>query len=141
MPDEEALFEEGQLMDFAESLTVGDTLMLSHFHILEQPDLYQRLKREFLTVWSDFDNPPSLEVLETLPLPTATIKESLRVALGSYSSLIRVAPDGDATIANYMIPGGTAVGMVSFFLHNSEDIFEKPELFNPNRWLGSNAKV
>ena len=35
MPDEEALFEEGQLMDFAESLTVGDTLMLSHFHILE----------------------------------------------------------------------------------------------------------
>jgi len=88
MPDEEALFEEGQLMDFAESLTVGDTLMLSHFHILEQPDLYQRLKREFLTVWSDFDNLPNLEVLETLPLPTATIKESLRVALGAYSSLI-----------------------------------------------------
>jgi len=140
MPDEGALLEEGQLMIFAGSTTVADALMTGYLHILNQPNLYQRLKDEISTVWPNLESPPHLETLETLPLLTATIRESLRVAPGVSSSLLRVVPDGGVAISGYKVPGGTAVGMTSLFLHNSSEVFERPERFNPDRWLAKNSQ-
>jgi len=140
MPDENTLLEEGQLMVFAGSTTVGDTLMTGFFHILEQPILYQRLKDEVLVIWPVLDSPPSLELLETLPLLTATIKEALRVSPGACSSLVRVVPDDGATISSYVVPGGTTVGMASFFMHHSSEVFSEPESFHPDRWLDKNMQ-
>jgi len=140
IPNFTALYEEAQTMMFAGGVTVGDALMTGLFHVLDQPNLYQKLQAEVRTVWPDINAPPSFEVFETLPLLTATIKESLRMSPGACSPLLRIVPPTGATISGKSIPGGTIVGMTSVLVHRSSTIFADPENFIPDRWLGDDAK-
>lgn len=140
IPNATALYEEAQTMMFAGGVTVGDASMTGLFHIINQPALYSRLRAEVLTVWPDIKNPPLFEAFETLPILTATIKEALRVSPGACSPLLRNVPPAGATISRKAIPGGTIVGMSSVFVHMSPTIFSDPETFNPDRWLGKDAK-
>jgi cytochrome P450 len=141
IPDATALYEEAQTMMFAGGVTVGDTLMTGHFHILDQPSLYERLRAEVLTVWPNIDCPPALEALEGLPILTATIKETLRMSPGACSPLLRVVPMTGATISGVSIPAGTIVGMASVLVHKSSVVFKDPDVFNPDRWLGTEGKA
>jgi hypothetical protein len=140
IPDANALYEEAQTMLFAGGVTVGDTLMTGHFHILDNPSIHKRLRDELSKAWPNIDNPPSLEVLEALPLLTATVKESLRLSPGACSPLLRIVPTGGATISGSPIPAKTVVGMANVFVHKSDKVFEDPDVFNPDRWLGADAK-
>jgi hypothetical protein len=140
IPDSTALYEEAQTMLFAGGVTVGDTLMTGTFYILDQPLLHQRLRAEVLGIWPDLNSPPTFEVLETLPILTATIKESLRMSPGACSPLLRIVPASGATISGKSIPGGTIVGMSSVLVHKSEIVFEDPEEFDPGRWMDKNSK-
>ncbi|EFW23057.1 benzoate 4-monooxygenase cytochrome P450 [Coccidioides posadasii str. Silveira] len=67
---------------------------------------------------------------------TAVLKESLRMSPGVASALPRIVPPSGAKISGQFIPGGTVVGMSSHFVHRSETVFEKPNEFIPDRWLG-----
>ncbi|KAK6842675.1 hypothetical protein PG987_003535 [Apiospora arundinis] len=93
-------FDEANTLMFEATHTVADPSMFGLFHILSNPTLHARLLAEIRTVWPDSaegagpTGPPSLEVLETLPLLTATIKESLRMAPGIASPLCRITPAG-----------------------------------------------
>ncbi len=78
-------------------------------------------------------------MLEGLPLLTATVKEALRCTPGASSPLLRVVPNGGATISGTAIPGGTVVGMSSLLVHTSKAIFKDPDAFNPDRWIGDDA--
>ena len=127
-------------MLFAGGVTVGDASMTALFHILDQPELYQRLRSEIRTAWPDINRPPSLEALEALPVLTATIKETLRFTPGACASLLRIVPNSGAVISGVSVPGGTIVGMASTFVHRSDVIFEDPDSFKPERWLGEGAK-
>jgi hypothetical protein len=140
IPNATALYEEAQTMLFAGGVTVGDTLMTGTFYILDQPLLYQRLRAELLEAWPDLKNPPTFEVLETLPILTAAIKESLRLSPGACSPLLRIVPAAGATISGKTIPAGTVVGMSGIFVHKSEVIFEDPEEFDPGRWMDKDSK-
>ncbi|KAK0113954.1 hypothetical protein ONS95_014199 [Cadophora gregata] len=140
IPNSTSLYEEAQTMVFAGGVTVGDTLMTGHFHVLDQPELYDKLRTEVLRVWPNIDDPPPFEAFECLKLLTATIKESLRVSPGATSPLVRIVPSSGAIISGRPIPGGTIVGMASTFVHQSEEIFESPEIFNPYRWLSAESK-
>lgn len=140
IPNFTALYEEAQTMMFAGGVTVGDALMGGHFHVLDQPALYKKLKAEVRTVWPDLHHPPSFEAFETLPILTATIKESLRVSPGACSPLLRIVPPSGATISGKAISGGTIVGMTSVLVHRSPSIFPDPEKFDPERWLRDDAK-
>ncbi|KAI0123214.1 cytochrome P450 [Xylariales sp. AK1849] len=138
VPDTDKLYDEGMTLIFAGSHTVADTMLMGHFHMLNQPELMARLKSEILTIWPDVDSPPSLQQLETLPLLTATIKESLRhMPIGV--SLTRVVPHIGATISGQRIPGGTTVGMSFMHVHQNAEIFPDPLSFKPERWLGEDA--
>jgi hypothetical protein len=140
VPDARALYDEAQTMLFAGGVTVGDTLMTGHCHILHQPPLHSQLREEVLSVWPAIDQPPSLEVLETLPLLTATVKEALRMSPGACSPLLRVVPRAGATISGRRIPGGTVVGIASVFVHRSGLLFGDAEIFRPDRWIGRDSK-
>jgi len=140
MPNAKNLFEEGLTLLFAAGLTVGDTLMITHFHILTHPSLYERLKTEVRNIWPNIDSRPAFESLEALPLLTGTLKEGLRFSHGVTSPLLRVVPATGATIAGDSIPGGTLVGMSACFVHNSSSVFENSDEFRPERWLGDDAK-
>ncbi|KAB5513113.1 putative P450 monooxygenase [Coniochaeta sp. 2T2.1] len=140
VPDATALYEEAQTMIFAGGVTVGDALAVGFFHILDQPELLQRLRAETHAAWPDLDSPPKLEELEKLPLLTATIKESLRMSPGASSPLLRIVPPTGATISGSVIPPGTIVGMSTVLVHMSPEIFEEPTKLNPNRWLAPGAE-
>lgn len=139
IPDATSLYEEAQALMFGGSDTVGNTLMVGFFHILNQPSLYERLRSEVLEVWPHLDSPPTFEKLETLPLLTAAIKESLRMSPGVCSPCLRIVPATGATIRNCSIPGGTIVGMSGIFVHKSSKIFPSPDSFDADRWLASDA--
>jgi cytochrome P450 len=136
IPDATALYEEAQSLVFAGGVTVADTLMTGHFHILSQPLLYAQLQAEVLKAWPDIDSPPRFEALETLPLLTATIKESLRHSPGVASPLLRVVPASGATISGRAVPGGAIVGMSATIVHKAPSVFADPDDFIPARWQG-----
>lgn len=140
IPDATTLNEEAMTMIFAGGVTVGDTLMTGHFYILDNKTLYEELKVEILSAWPDVKTAPSYEVLETLPLLTAMIKESLRLSPGACSPLLRIVPPVGTTISGASIPGGTIVGMAHTFIHKSPSIFSNPETFDPHRWIGPASK-
>ena len=139
VPDSTKLHDEGLQLVFAGANTVADTLLMGHWNMLNQPELLARVRSEVLTVWPDLRNPPRLKDLETLPLLTATIKESLR-HIPSGVSLTRVVPHTGATISGQQIPGGSTVGMAILHVHQSEEIFEDALSFKPDRWLREDAK-
>ncbi|KIY03562.1 uncharacterized protein Z520_00253 [Fonsecaea multimorphosa CBS 102226] len=140
IPDKQSLYEEAQALMFGGGDTVGNTLMVGFNHILQPSnrDLYQSLRDEVRSVWPDLATPPrSFEAFEPLPLLTATIKESLRVAPGVVSPLLRVVPAKGATIASHRVPPGTVVGISSVFVHSSPTTFDNPKTFMPHRWLST----
>lgn len=135
VPDMTALHDEGFTLIFAGANTVADTLLMGHWYAMQKPDLLRRLRCELSTVWSQLETPPALRDLETLPLLTATIKESLRF-IPSGVSLTRIVPPGGATISGQHIPGGTAVGMAILHVHMSAKVWGDDVLeFRPERWF------
>jgi cytochrome P450 len=141
VPDLAALQDEGFTLIFAGANTVADTLLMGHWHAMRRPTLLTQLRREIVTVWPNFETQPSLADLESLPLLTATIKESLRF-IPSGVSLTRVVPQEGALISGQQIPGGTVVGMAILHVHQSADIWGKDVLeFRPERWLDGSEQT
>lgn len=140
IPNETALIEEATTMMFAGGVTVGDTLMTGFFHLLSNPSILSRLRSEIQTVWKNPEERPELEKLEGLVFLTAVIKESLRLAPGACSPLLRIVPSSGAVISGQAIPGGTVVGEAATFVHLSPECFSKPTSFDPDRWLGDSSK-
>lgn len=131
------LHDEGFTLIFAGANTVADTLLMGHWHAMQNQTLLTQLRSELLTIWPDVEKQPSLTDLENLPLLTATIKESLRF-IPSGVSLTRVVPPGGAMISGKHIPGGTVVGMAILHVHQSAEVWGKDALvFRPERWLES----
>ena len=139
VPDLTQLHDEGFTIIFAGANTVADTMLMGSYHAMQNPDLLRRLKQELLTVWPDLHVRPSLADLESLPLLTATIKESLRF-IPSGVSLTRVVPHTGAILAGREIPGGAVVGMAILHVHQSEKIFADALAFKPERWLNGGNK-
>ncbi|KAG0650114.1 Cytochrome P450 monooxygenase yanH [Hyphodiscus hymeniophilus] len=132
-----SLYEEAQALVFGGTDTTANTLMVGIFHMLEQPALVSRLRKELLEVWPVLEDvSPKFEELEKLPFLTAVIKESLRTGpTGIVSPLPRTLPNKATTINGSIIPAGTTLGMSGYFVHNSETIFKNPRDFDPTRWL------
>jgi cytochrome P450 len=139
VPGKKSLYEEAQALMFAGGDSVANTLMVGLFHVLDHPKTLRRLKEEIARVWPVLDEHPSFETLEALPVLTATIKESLRIAPGVPSPLLRVVPDGGAVIDGRTIPGGTVVGMSTVMVHTSNEIFKNADVFDIDRWMGPDA--
>lgn len=142
-PDRQSLYEEAQALMFGGGDTVGNTLMVGFYHLLQPTHrpLYAALREEVRSVWPDLQAPPpSFDAFESLPMLTAAVKESLRISPGVASPLLRVVPPTGATVAGHHIPAGTIVGISGIFVHSSPELFQQPGEFMPARWLSSNAK-
>lgn len=69
----------------------------------------------------------------------AVIKETLRL----YAPLPSYEPRSlrvDSEIDGFSIPANTVFGMSPFSLHRHQNAFQDPLTFNPERWLGAEAK-
>ncbi|KAH9960414.1 putative cytochrome P450 [Russula dissimulans] len=140
------LMHEAKVLFAAGSHTTGTTLMTGTYHLLRSPEAKQRLVDELFSVWPVLDQPPRYEELEKLPFlaqrieQTAVIKETLRIAVPTPAGLPRVVPPSGAVISGTKIPGGTVVSQSALFVSFSEEIFERPHEFLPERWLQPGSK-
>ncbi|KAL4944118.1 hypothetical protein BDV06DRAFT_233850 [Aspergillus oleicola] len=140
-PSSGSLYEESQALMFGGADTTGMTLMHGSFYILRERVVYSKLKEELRQAWPVLGEPLGWEALEKLPYLTAVIKESLRISPGVASPLPRVVPEAGAVVTGVPIPGGTVVGHTAHFVHSNPTIFDRPDEFIPERWMGEDAKA
>jgi cytochrome P450 len=67
VPSKEQLLHEAELLFSAGSHTVGTALMTGVHHLLQNPEIQNRLVDEIRSAWPVLDKPPSYDVLEELP--------------------------------------------------------------------------
>lgn len=105
VPSAGSLYEETQALMFGGIDTVGNTLMVGTYHLLQQSDKLQKLKAELSAAWPSLnEHEPKLRDLKNLPYLNAVIKESLRLSSGVVSGLLRVVPSTGATIGGVAVP-------------------------------------
>lgn len=130
----------------AGSETTAATLAAIIYQLLTHNAYLQRLKAELKTAVPD-PNEPMLGVkLENLPFLNAVINEGLRLHPGATHRQDRMAPAEDMiytspTGKKWTIPAGNAVGMSPYFLNRKPDIYENPDEFLPDRFLGDGTKL
>lgn len=140
LPSRQSLLDEAGILLGAGADTTGVALTTITHHVLHNPATLQRLRAELREAWPVLENAPRYETLENLPYLTAVIKEGLRM-FPSAIAHPRVVPPEGAVISGAFVPGGTVVGQSFVFVHRSPIVYERPEEFLPERWLGPEAKA
>jgi cytochrome P450 len=135
----ERLWQEGSALIGAGVETASNTLTVGLYYLSQNPEKLARLKTELETAMPDPSHLARWAKLESLPYLTAVIKESLRLAFGTSSRFIRVAPEATLEYKGYVLPPGTAVSMSSMLLCQHPLVFENLETFSPERWLEKNG--
>lgn len=73
--------------------------------------------------------------VNALPYLGAVIKEGIRLHPSVGMMLVRVVPEGGATLCGRAIPAGAQVGVNPWILHRDPEVFDDPDTFRPERWL------
>lgn len=67
MPSRASLLEEAIALVIAGTDTTGATMTIGTYHLLRNPEKYQRLKAELKGAWPNISDRPRCEALEKLP--------------------------------------------------------------------------
>ncbi|KAH7161032.1 cytochrome P450, partial [Dactylonectria macrodidyma] len=72
----------------------------------------------------------------SMPYLQACIKEGLRIHPATGLPLVRLVPEGGATISGRFFPAGTTVGVNTWVAHRNKSVFgADAAIFRPERWL------
>ncbi|CAD6587386.1 MAG: hypothetical protein ASARMPREDX12_002831 [Alectoria sarmentosa] len=134
------LIQEAQTLVGAGTETTGNTLSMTTFYLLANPDKAGRLKKELTGLEKDRRQPVSYQALQKLPFLTAVISEGLRISSSVAGRLPRVSPTAAMEYKSYLLPAGTAVSMSIRDVHFDESIFPDAHRFKPERWLGDEKR-
>ncbi|XP_020850636.1 cytochrome P450 11B2, mitochondrial isoform X2 [Phascolarctos cinereus] len=102
------------------------------FELARNQDLQSALRAESKEAGARLQENPELLVKE-LPLLRAAIKETLR--LYPVGSLLHRYLAKDTVLQNYNVPAGTLVQIFLYCTGRSPEVFVRPELYDPTRWL------
>ncbi|KAI8157701.1 Cytochrome P450 monooxygenase sdnE [Colletotrichum sp. SAR 10_70] len=136
----------GESLDLlvAGSDTSATSVTTALFEILRNPAIEKRLVEELDAAIPDKNDLPPLQTLEKIEYLTACVKEGIRLASAVPSRLPRIVPQNlsePLVVDGKIVPPGTIVSMSAHTMHSSVDLWgPDARLFNPNRWLGSDAK-
>ncbi|KAL1857565.1 hypothetical protein Daus18300_010324 [Diaporthe australafricana] len=129
----ERVFEEVSTTTGAGFETTAAVIRNALFHIYNDHSILQKLQDE-LAAAPDH----KLETLEQLPYMTATIMEAMRLAPAIATRSARISQEKDLVYADWQIHAGTPVGMTIHLLHQNQEEYPQPKLFNPDRWMDPN---
>ncbi|KAJ5715840.1 uncharacterized protein N7483_013021 [Penicillium malachiteum] len=119
----------------AAAAATGNALSIMAFYVINDTNIYQKLRAELIQAFPEDQSKMSWSTLEKLPYLAAVVKESLRLSYGVIGRLPRIVPEPGAEFNGYFIPGGCTVGISSWTMHRSPAIFPEPDKFDPTRWL------
>ena len=122
----------GHLIAFsvAGSETNGSALMWTLFLLSQHPDVAADLLDEATEVLGG--EAPTTEQLKQMPLLDRVLKESFRLLPPSPWNA-RVAMQ-DTELCGYALPRGTEVFVSLHHTHRIPEIFDRPNVFRPERW-------
>ncbi|KAK5551098.1 hypothetical protein LTR46_010916 [Exophiala xenobiotica] len=113
-------------------IAVCNILML----LIMNPRCLDKLHEELTTVCGDSEVVPAYDELKILPYLRACIDEALRQRPSLRQGLPRVTPPSGMEIAGHWIPGNTTVSAPCWTIHHDPNLFEDPQEYRPERWLG-----
>jgi len=140
LPEEEKtdarLGDEAQLIIAAGLITTSWTLTVASFHIINDPQVSQKLCAELEGAGITTTAIPDWHKLEKLPYLNGVVHESVRLAHGITTRSPRLAPDQALKYGDWVIPPNTPVSMTNVDILMNESIFPDPKSFKPERWIG-----
>ena len=110
------------------------------YHLLSNPAILARLKRELHHAIPNAEIPPPLSTLEHIPYLIAVAQEALRLSYGVATRSQRIAPNAlvytdPKKQKEWIIPPNTPCSMSIPFVHHDEAIFPDSHAFVPERWI------
>jgi cytochrome P450 len=120
-------------MFFAGHDTASKALAWTLFLIAQHPDVAAELQDELEGLGGE---PPSYEQIYQLEVLDRVIKESLRVCPPAV--VFSREAVADAVLGGVQIPEGSEVLYSPYVIHKDPANFERPDRFDPSRWLNSN---
>lgn len=129
------LQDEAQAVVAAGFVTVSWILAVGAFHIINNQEVYNRLRSDLNTAIPNANDDSSSQDLEKLPCLTECIREAIRLSsLPSRSPRLIAKP---LVYDEWVIPPRTPVSMSVMDISDDENIFPEHKQFKPERWLGS----
>ncbi|GLA74527.1 hypothetical protein AtubIFM55763_005772 [Aspergillus tubingensis] len=113
-------------------LQVPDSLLQVNCFVL------RRLEAEVLSVGAAVDE-LSDDCLARLPYLNACINETFRITPAFNGGILQRVSWG-ATVDGIYVPPGVAVSVDHYTLGHAPQYWEKPDIFNPDRWIDQNCK-
>lgn len=135
------MIAECSVMLNAGSETTGIALTNCLYLLISNPQCLESLRQEVKEAFEGSDGTvPPFEKVRYLPYLKACIDESLRLHPPSATTTPRITPEQGQEILDVWVPGNTVVFCPTYTLHRNPRVFEDPDSFRPERWLGENGK-
>ena len=101
-----------------------------------RPEMQNQLREEFQSAGNVSEIIRDARKLDALPLLHGIVKESLRLRPTHPEGQPRMTPADTITkVFNMDIEVNTRINSYPWLLHRTEEIFPKPEIWDPYRWL------
>ncbi|KAL9115765.1 MAG: hypothetical protein Q9227_000133 [Pyrenula ochraceoflavens] len=122
----------------AGSETTSVALTAAVYHVLRNPDVYEKLCKEVRSTFKTAESITLQDLLSRLPYLDAVVQETMRIHTPLANGFTRVVSDAKgAIISGRWIPKGTVVIINHFCSNTSTRNFTAPFSFIPDRWLGN----
>lgn len=130
------LIDEITILFVAGHETTANALSFTSWLLAKYPEVQQKVYEEAIRVSQNTSNP--IEQIQQMEYTKAVIDESMRLYPPAWITDRENLEDD--TLTGYHIRKDTLVGISFYELHRHPDYWENPELFNPERFIGTNKK-
>ncbi|OMJ24081.1 Versicolorin B desaturase [Smittium culicis] len=122
--------------------TTSITLTWILIFYLLYPEVYNKVREEIRSNFPDKNAKITLQSSrEKLPYFIATVYETLRIRGSAGGLLFRETSKDGLEICGYNIPSDNEVGIFISGCHNDPELWENPDSFNPDRFLGPEGEL
>lgn len=111
---------------------IGNLVMLALAYIVRNPEVGKKIQEEVDQLLGDSKRSINLMDTDSMPYTVATVYEVLRY---SSSPIVPHVATEDVAIAGYGVTKGTIVFINNYELNTSSKYWDKPEEFNPSRFV------
>jgi len=106
VPTVQHMVDEAFGMLGAAAETAGNAMTMCAFHVVFNPEIYAKLRKELVEAFPDPTKPVDYLTLEKLPYLTGVVKEGLRLSYGVIHPLPRVIPESGMVFNDCVLPKG-----------------------------------
>lgn len=134
LANKQALRNEASVIFMAGHETTANTLAWAWFLLSQSPDIEKKLHHEIDSILNG--RTPGIDDVKNLKFTRAIIEETLRL----YPPIPILSRQALETTyyGNYCVPKGSILAVVPWLLHRHPSFWEKPDEFDPSRFLPEN---